>query len=210
MNASLDPRLERGLKLAIDLGERAFSVLLFAAFAIRMSHAVALRPWDALILVSEGLVVVFIVIRRGATLLSVRPLDWLVALVGTAAPMLLRGGGHALAPPAVSFALMLTGLLISIWGKLILRRSFGLGAANRGVVHAGPYGVVRHPIYAGYILVYTGFLLDNPIGWNVSVLLIALASLVIRILAEEKVLAEDPAYAAFMTRVRFRLAPGVF
>lgn len=198
------------LKLAMDIGERTFSALLFAGFAVRIGVGLSLAPWDALVIVSEALVVVFIVFRRFTQDMSTKPMDWLAALIGTALPMMVRPGGHSMIPPTVAIALMLGGILFSIWGKLILRRSFGLAAANRGVVRGGAYAFVRHPIYAGYVLVYIGFLLSNPTVWNALVYLGVIALLVVRILAEERVLRRDPAYADFMREVRFRLAPGLF
>ncbi len=198
------------LKLAVDLGERAFSLTLFASFALTMSHALVLRPWDGLIIVSEALVVVFMLTRRMAKDVSTNPLDWLVALLGTAAPMLVRPGGHPLTPPIFGMGLMLLGVLFTIWGKLVLRRGFGLAAANRGVVRTGAYRFVRHPIYAGYIVIYIGFFVLNPTAWNAAVYLSVATLLVLRILAEERVLARDPAYADFMTEVRYRVAPGLF
>jgi len=206
----LEDTWRRRLELAMDLGERTFSVLLFAGMVVRITLSPAFHLWDALVLLSEGLVVAFIVFRRLAVNVSSRPMDWLVALVGTGAPMLVRVGGHAVGPPAVAVFLMTGGLLFSIWAKLILRRSFGLAAANRGVVDAGPYGFVRHPIYAGYIVVYIGFLLANPTAWNAGVYALTVGLLIIRILAEERVLKLDIAYSALMSRVRYRLAPGVF
>jgi len=101
-------------------------------------------------------------------------------------------------------------MMFSIWGKLALRRSFGFAAANRGLVATGPYNVVRHPIYAGYLLVYLGFFILNPLAWNAAVYGATMVFFVLRIRAEERVLALDPAYAAFMQRVRYRVAPGLF
>ena len=195
----LEDTPRRRLELAMDLGERTFSVLLFAGMVVRITLSPAFHLWDALVLLSEGLVVAFIVFRRLAVNVSSRPMDLLV-----------RVGGHAVGPPAVAVFLMTGGLLFSIWAKLILRRSFGLAAANRGVVDAGPYGFVRHPIYAGYIVVYIGFLLANPTAWNAGVYALTVGLLIIRILAEERVLKLDIAYSALMSRVRYRLAPGVF
>jgi protein-S-isoprenylcysteine O-methyltransferase Ste14 len=199
-------RLER----ALDLGERAFVVLMFAGLVARMAPAIAARPWNALLLTSEGLVTVFILIRRRPTAVSLRPLDWFAALIGTTAPLLVRPGGHAIAPGNVATALMLFGLGFSIWAKLTLRRSFALAAANRGVVGAGPYAFVRHPMYCAYMINYIGFFLANPLPWNAVFYLIAFVLMIVRILAEERVLAQDPAYAAYMERVRYRLAPGLF
>lgn len=200
----------KALRLIMDLGERAFSLSLFVSFAVRMSHALVLRPWDGLIIVSEALVVVFMLTRRLAKDVSMNFSDWAVALLGTAAPMLVRPGGHTLVPPVVGMALMLFGVLFSIWGKLILRRGFGLAAANRGVVRSGAYRIVRHPIYAGYVVIYIGFFVVNPTAWNAAVYASVATLLALRILAEERVLARDPAYAAFMTEVRYRLVPGLF
>ena len=204
------PDTERRLKRAMDLGERAFSIILFAGLVARLMQSLTLRPWDGIVLVAEGLVVGFMIFRRSAVSVSTRPFDWLVALAGTAAPMLVKGGGEALVAPAVGASLMLGGMTFSVWGKLILRRGFGLAAANRGVVDTGAYAFVRHPIYTGYVVIYIGFFLLNPLPWNAIVYLTTLVLMVVRILAEEKVLAQDPAYGAFMTRVRYRMAPGLF
>jgi protein-S-isoprenylcysteine O-methyltransferase Ste14 len=93
---------------------------------------------------------------------------------------------------------------------LTLWRSFGLVAANRGVVQTGPYRVVRHPIYSGYVVVYAAFILAYPSVRNLASELSATVLIVIRIIAEERVLSADPAYQAFKARVPFRLIPGLF
>jgi protein-S-isoprenylcysteine O-methyltransferase Ste14 len=206
----LPERTERRLARLADLGERAFSVVLFAGLAVRVVADIAQRPGNAAILVSEGTVVLFMLLRRRPLTVTTRPLDWLAALLGTAAPMLIRPGGHALAPPAIGLGLILTGFGLAMWGKLTLRRSFGLAAANRGVVASGAYNVVRHPIYAGYLLTYVGFFLNNPTVWNAALYGVTLGLIVVRIGAEENVLRLDPLYAAFMSRVRYRVAPGLY
>jgi protein-S-isoprenylcysteine O-methyltransferase Ste14 len=210
------------LRTAIDLGERLFSVVLFGFMAQRLlaplhlerGHVLAALAGamvTVLILISEGLVAALMVARRFTREMSLRPRDWLVGLAGVCAPMLVgRGEGPALAPVALCALLVLFGLTFAVWGKVTLWRGFGLVAANRGVVRGGPYQAVRHPIYTGYILTYIGYLLANP-GWrNAAVEFSAVALIVVRILAEERVLAADPAYRDFMGEVRYRLAPGVF
>ncbi len=213
MSAPLSEAAERRLKLAMDLGERTVSVLFFANLAATFLPKLTAAPVNGLLLLSEGLVTLFMVLRRFTQDVSTRPLDWLAALAGTAAPMLVHPAGssaHALIPQAGIVGLWMFGVLFSIWGKLTLRRSFGLAAANRGVVQGGPYSFVRHPIYSGYIMIYVASLLANPLAWNAALYLFTLALIVIRVLAEERVLRADPAYAAFMQKVRFRLAPGAF
>ena len=61
-----------------------------------------------------------------------------------------------------------------IAGKVVLGRSFGLVPANRGIVARGPYLLVRHPIYAGYL--HHARRRSSPRirrAWNMAVLLVA-------------------------------------
>jgi protein-S-isoprenylcysteine O-methyltransferase Ste14 len=102
------------------------------------------------------------------------------------------------------------GLLLIIAGKVALGRSFGLMPANRGIVCRGVYRVMRHPIYAGYLITHAAFLVAHPIGWNLLVLVASDTALLVRAIYEERTLARDPAYASYMTNVRWRVVPGVF
>jgi protein-S-isoprenylcysteine O-methyltransferase Ste14 len=199
------------LALALDLAERTFSLFLFIIYMMRMARILFFRPWDGVAVIAEALVMVFVVTRRRASALTLRPLDWLVGLVGTVAPMLVRPGGDMPAAPVIvfCFGLMTAGLLFSLWGKLILRRSFGLVAANRGVVSTGAYAFVRHPIYFGYILIYIGFLTEHHLIWNAAVYAAAVGCMTLRVRAEERILMLDPAYQAYAARVRWRMIPGV-
>ena len=105
---------------------------------------------------------------------------------------------------------MLIGLYVQISGKLILGRSFGLIAANRGIKMAGPYRFVRHPIYAGYTIIHVGFLLAFPSLWNVVLYSTELAIQIARLLREELLLNQDQNYRAYAARVRYRLIPMIF
>jgi protein-S-isoprenylcysteine O-methyltransferase Ste14 len=74
----------------------------------------------------------------------------------------LRPGPEVDLPGALRWAgLALTALgpLVSIWSAVTLGRHFDLEVEVHGgheVVRRGPYGVVRHPIYAGLLLHYVG------------------------------------------------------
>jgi protein-S-isoprenylcysteine O-methyltransferase Ste14 len=102
------------------------------------------------------------------------------------------------------------GLMIVLAGKLSLGRSFGLMPANRGVVSGGIYRLVRHPIYAGYVVTHVGFLAAHATVWNLALLLVADLTLMVRAIQEERTLALDPSYVAYQGRVRWRVVPGVF
>jgi protein-S-isoprenylcysteine O-methyltransferase Ste14 len=57
--------------------------------------------------------------------------------------------------------LQLAGLLAAITSLAALGRSFGFVAADRGLKTRGPYGVVRHPLYASYLLIQGGYVLQS-------------------------------------------------
>jgi protein-S-isoprenylcysteine O-methyltransferase Ste14 len=194
----------------LDIAERALIILLFVVLVASIRHGLALRPYNVMVVLHEGLTVFFIVTRRMAQQLTLKPLDWVAALLGTGLPLFVRPGGDAPMPQLVGTVLMTCGILLSFWGLLFLRRSFGMAAANRGVVNGGPYGFVRHPIYLGYLCTHIGFLLNNPTWWNAGIYFVATGSQIWRILAEESVLGADPAYDALRAKVRWRLVPGLF
>jgi protein-S-isoprenylcysteine O-methyltransferase Ste14 len=207
------PHERAGLAIALDLAERAALAIFFSAMTWSFLRAwqETGNPVSLILIVSEGSVVAFVLIRRFATVISMRPMDWLIALLGTAAPLLVRPtGGDALASVLVCVPLMLTGFILQMAAKLTLRRSFGVVAANRGVKVGGPYRVVRHPMYAGYFLTQIGFLLTNPSVWNAAIYVISGAFQISRIVAEERVLSRDASYRAFTVAVPYRLAPGIF
>jgi protein-S-isoprenylcysteine O-methyltransferase Ste14 len=202
-----------GAVLGLDIAERVFVVGLFLLLVYRVFHSVAggSSPINLLLLFSEGLVVVLVMLRRPASEISLRPVDWLLAFAATAGPLLVQPAHvRPLAPAAFDASLMLTGILFQIGCKLTLRRSFGLGPANRGLIIEGPYKLVRHPIYASYLINQLGFLLLNPTAWNAGVLAASLVVQLFRIAAEERLLAHDDGHAAFRKAVPYRLLPGIY
>ena len=110
----------------------------------------------------------------------------------------------------VGICLNLVGLIVSLSGVFQLNRAFGVVVKINGVVTTGLYNVVRHPIYLGYLVVATGFMLMNPRPFHWLAYGIAVVLQIWRALAEEKKLAQfSPAYREYMKRVPF-LFPNVF
>jgi protein-S-isoprenylcysteine O-methyltransferase Ste14 len=181
------------------------SVNLLAEF-LKTGHITGL-----LLLVSEALVVILTLVRRPAQLVDRSVIAAVMTTVSVAAPPMLRASEvPSLAPDIVTALAGAVGVLLVIVGKLTLGRSFGLVPANRGVVARGPYNVVRHPIYAGYLITHVAFLFAHPGPWNVAIVLIGDSALIMRALIEERVLAADVAYQAYCRRVGWHLVPGVF
>jgi protein-S-isoprenylcysteine O-methyltransferase Ste14 len=169
------------------------------------------NPYAPLPLISETAVLAFVLIRRPTEAISRNLGDWLLAMTATAAPLLIGPGGHALPGLAgLGVGLVLAGNAGQAVAKLALRRSFGVAPANRGVKVSGPYALVRHPMYAGYLLVHIGQLILFPSLLNLLVYGIGWWAQILRLLAEEELLCADPTYAAYRDRVRWRLIPGLF
>lgn len=209
MTAASETSPREGVWL-FDLVERGFLLTLGVWAFLRLAPAVPHEPHVALILISEGLAVAFVMLRKPAKRLDFRPYAATVALVGTSAPLFVIASGEAWIDPTAGIALMAAGLLLNISAKLALNRSFGLAAANRGVKRAGPYKLLRHPMYAGYLLTQVAFLLLNPSLWNLAVYAVAWSMQLLRIQAEERLLLEDPAYRDYAAQVRYRVIPGVY
>jgi protein-S-isoprenylcysteine O-methyltransferase Ste14 len=192
------------------IAEMSCLLLMLAWQASRILPTAAHRPANLALLISDALPVALVLFRRPADSISQSGADWLVAYAGAIAPLLMAPGGQPLVNPALCSVLMIAGVLINLYGKASLARSFGLVAANRGVQRLGPYRVVRHPIYAGNALTQIGFVLMYPTVFNIALCAAALSLQVIRLKAEERLLGEDPVYAQYMAKVPYRLAPGVF
>jgi protein-S-isoprenylcysteine O-methyltransferase Ste14 len=156
-------------------------------------------------------VVVAYLVRRPAREVSRRLGDWLLAFGGTFGGVLLRPVGlHPHWGVNIGLGVQLVGILICITAFLTLGRSFGFAAADRGLVTRGPYAVVRHPIYASYLLVLSGYLLQSISVWNALVIVFVTACNVGRALVEDRLLASSEQYDAYRSHVRWSLLPGVW
>lgn len=196
--------------LAFDIAEKVVLGAMTVSVIARLAPTLASRPCNLLVLISECLAVSLILIRRPAAHADRSAYAAAIALIGTGAPLLVAPGGAALIPPLVAFALMMAGLVCNISAKTALNRSFGLAAANRGVKRAGPYRLVRHPMYLGYLITQAGFLLTSPSPRNLAVYAVGWTAQVLRIRAEEQLLLEDADYRAYAGEVRYRLIPGLY
>jgi len=199
--------------VVLDICERAFVFLIFSRFAWLMLSG-ATRPanfLDVMLVVSEAVPFVLIVLRSRSETLSRRPSDWLLGMTGVTLPLLVQPAVIApLVPANICFFVMVLGTFIQFAAKIALGRSFGVIAANRGVVTLGPYRLIRHPMYLGYTITHIGFLLSMPSAVTAVLYATTLGVQILRILREENVLMLDEAYRVFAKHVRFRLVPGVF
>jgi protein-S-isoprenylcysteine O-methyltransferase Ste14 len=112
-------------------------------------------------------------------------------------------------PPATE-ALFFSGSLLAIWSFASLGRSFSVLPAVRGIVTRGAYRWLRHPAYAGEILMLLACCLSRRGALGIAVALAALPLVALRIRAEEALLGQSEEYRAYAERVRYRLVPGLW
>jgi protein-S-isoprenylcysteine O-methyltransferase Ste14 len=104
----------------------------------------------------------------------------------------------------------LAGIIISQVSRVYLGRSFGLLPANRGIVSGGPFRLVRHPVYLGWLLLTIGYVMVNPVSRNLLVTVAILPFMFARITQEEMLLQADPEYRAYSERTHYRILPGLY
>jgi protein-S-isoprenylcysteine O-methyltransferase Ste14 len=205
-----EPRAKRDVADSIA---RLIIVGLFSFMAVRLgaNFLETGRLTGLLLLASEALVVVLTVFRRAPIVVdrSLRA-RLLTTLAMMGPPFVVAVKGTPAIPDAICVSTGIVGLLVVVFGKLSLGRSFGLMPANRGIVSSGLYRFVRHPIYLGYLITHVAFVAANASVWNISLLVTSDIALLARALCEEKTLTEDPEYAAYRQRVRWRIVPGLF
>lgn len=124
--------------------------------------------------------------------------------------------GWSAVPMAVSVvgnALVATGLGIAM--LVVVQNSYAAAnirvEAGQTVVTTGLYGLVRHPMYAGNVIMMIGVPLALGSYWALLLIFPGLALLGVRILDEEKLLrAELDGYDEYIQKVRYRLLPYVW
>ncbi|HEX4210336.1 MAG TPA: methyltransferase [Candidatus Binataceae bacterium] len=104
----------------------------------------------------------------------------------------------------------LIGVMLSQASRIYLGRRFGLLPANRGVVTHGPFRFVRHPIYAGWLILSIGYVMAFPAIRNGLIVLATLPFIIWRSVQEETLLAADPDFRCYQARTRWRLIPGFY
>lgn len=155
----------------------------------------------------NALIGVLFLIRR--PVLAVGTLGELVSCLPT-----IVGFGLAirLTPPIAQWPwhahlLFAIGTAITLTAFLSLGASFAVLPALRKTVDRGPYRIVRHPAYAGELLMAAACLIAGPSAAVVLPWLLLVPGVVWRIHCEERLLSTDPAYAAYGQRIRWRLIP---
>ena len=115
-------------------------------------------------------------------------------------------------PSPIVIGIQLAGVVVIMWARMTFgMRSLHVGsnATEGGLVTTGPYRFVRHPIYAGALVILAGVLVGHH---DVETWIAAggvAAALVVRIVAEERAVTRTyPEYADYAKRTK-RIIPWV-
>ncbi len=142
----------------------------------------------------------------------------MIGLYGSLAAICVVGGldhrlGWSAVPPALSLigsALAGAGLIVTV--LVAIQNTYASTTvqveAGQQVVSTGLYGLVRHPMYTGNVLILVGLPLAVGSWWALAFVMPGVAVLATRIQDEEKLLgAELDGYLEYTQKVRSRLVP---
>ena len=194
---------------------RGFALLVYGFAVSNLAAAWRADPSRLtllLLLITEGYTLLLVLTARHASLRDMAPLTVLATVYACFFFVLLGPQDTVhLIPELAGAGLQLIGTGWQFTSKYFLGRSFGLLPAQRGLVLNGPYRLLRHPIYFGYLISHIGFLLANFSWRNAAVLAMLYAAQVHRIRREEAILSSaSPEYRDYQRRVRWRLLPFIY
>ena len=223
-----------------DLNKLAFAGLLRMAVALAALLFLptwTLHYWQAWIFLSvffvSVLAITFYLVRNDPKLLERRlkagpraekePTQRIIQLVATIAfvtivvfPPIDHRFGWSTVPAYVSIAgdlLVFLGLLIIFF---VFRENTFTSAvievdAQQKVVATGPYALIRHPMYAGALVMLAGVPLALGSLWGLLTIIPITVVIVVRLLDEEKFLARNlPGYSDYSHKIGYRLLPYVW
>ena len=84
-------------------------------------------------------------------------------------------------------------------------------AEGQTVISTGPYAFVRHPMYAGALVMLIGTPLALGSWWGLFIFILISPVLIWRLLDEERFLRQNlPGYTEYQTKVKYRLLPFIW
>ena len=120
-----------------------------------------------------------------------------------------------LAVIVLGYVLLCVGFLLSIWVYRV--NKFAEPSVriqtDRGhkVIDTGPYAIVRHPLYLGGLIMFTGIPLALGSYWALVPTAVGTLVIIVRIVLEDRTLqAELEGYKEYAGRVHYRLIPGIW
>jgi protein-S-isoprenylcysteine O-methyltransferase Ste14 len=110
---------------------------------------------------------------------------------------------------------VLVGIGLGFAQLVVIQNSYAAATitveADQKVVSTGVYGLVRHPMYVGTLIMMVGTPLALDSYWGLLATILALPILALRIDDEEKMLRQElDGYDEYTQKVHHRLVPGIW
>jgi protein-S-isoprenylcysteine O-methyltransferase Ste14 len=160
---------------------------------------------------------------RAGPMAETRPTQKLVMTMTIAtvlAVMIVSAVDHRFGWSQVPLAITVIGDVLvaaglSIAQLVVIQNSYAAATitveSDQKLVSTGLYGIVRHPMYVGTLIMMVGTPLALDSYWGLVVLVPGVFALAVRILDEEKMLrAELVGYGDYTEKVHYRLVPYVW
>ena len=201
--------------LAIPAVDKTIAIVACLPFVYALYHRLAegtLNIPRACAALGQLITIATMVLRRTPERVTPNPAWWLLAFVATYGALFwttFAPVGHPIVPNPVTDALSIVSILVIVYARLSLGRNIGFVPAQRRIVLSGAYRFVRHPIYSGLFLAWVSLTLRLFSYTNLLILLTVCTLFFIKSLVEESFLRNDPSYASYMSRVRYRYIPFV-
>ena len=112
--------------------------------------------------------------------------------------------------PILANCFVVAGGIATLVCLAFLGRSFAVLPGVRDVVSAGPYRLIRHPVYAAELVMMLGCAVALGAAMGFFVWMFVAGWVVVRIVAEERRLNGSLAYVSYCKQVRWRLMPGLW
>jgi protein-S-isoprenylcysteine O-methyltransferase Ste14 len=164
------------------------------------------------LLVQLAVIALTLVVRRPPVRVTTNPVFWLLAFVVTYWPFGvfdIYKAGAPLTPTWLSNGVALLSFAVSVWARLSLGRNIGFVPAERQIVTTGAYAYVRHPIYSGLFIAVLASEFSRFSWRNLALDVLWCGLLLIKTFIEEGFLRQNPEYARYKERVRWRWIPGL-
>jgi protein-S-isoprenylcysteine O-methyltransferase Ste14 len=152
-----------------------------------------------------------------------RPLQKVIiagTVLSVAAVLVVSAFDHRFGWSTVPTAVVVVGLILVFLGlttaQFVVIHNNYAGAtvtveADQKLVSTGLYGLVRHPMYVGTLVMMLGTPLALDSYWGLVLIAPALLILALRITDEEKMLREElDGYEEYTQKVPYRIVPGVW
>jgi protein-S-isoprenylcysteine O-methyltransferase Ste14 len=140
-----------------------------------------------------------------------------IAFIGI---MILPSLDHRFAWSDVPLSVTIVGDVLVAFGFLIIFLVFKENTftaatievtANQQVISTGPYALVRHPMYAGALVMLFGTPIALGSWWGLLVFVLLTLVIIWRLIDEERLLSQSlPGYLDYKQKVRYRLVPFVW